>query len=160
MDRPSMLRQMIADYKTKIQTYQTMIAEWERELGTSNGAGATPVVAAPVESGKKAAGGTVSTMVREWQFYGKSQPEAARLLLELVSHPLTTTQIMEGMEKGGVKVGGKTDRDRKMNLYTILRRSDDFVRIARDTWALPSWPGVPTKDAADEEQEPGTSDQV
>jgi predicted glycosyl hydrolase (DUF1957 family) len=46
-------------------------------------------------------------MIRDWQFFNKSQPEAAKAVLEIVGHPLRTQQIIDAIEKGGVKVGGK-----------------------------------------------------
>jgi hypothetical protein len=153
MERPEFLRQMIAEYQKRIDLYQAMIAEWEKELGAGSMAPerAAANSAGDGNQGKTKEGGPSPVWsVREWQFYGKSQPEAAKQLLEMVKHPLSTASIMEGLEKGGVKVGGKTEQQRKMNLYTILNRSDEFVRIARDTWALQGWPGVPKKGVKDE----------
>jgi len=46
--------------------------------------------------------------VRNGQLAAKTQPEAARALLEIAGHPLKTVDIVEGLERGGVKVGGKT----------------------------------------------------
>jgi hypothetical protein len=121
-------------------TYQAMIREWETELGVH-------VVVSPTDdmgsSGKKKQStGEPVAMVRDYQFYKKSQPEAAKLFLEMVGHPLKTADILAGIEKGGVSVGGKTPSTKKTNLYTILNRSEDFGRIAKDTWGLVGWTGV------------------
>ncbi len=146
MDKTDVLRQMIADYQKKIDLYQAMIAEWERELKAQG---------APIDlmaDEKKKTSGDVVSSVRAYQFFNKSQPEAAKALLESVGHPLLTQEIVDGIEKGGVSVGGKTPKDKKMNLYTILQRSSEFVRWKRDTWGIPSWPGAPKRnDVADGE---------
>jgi hypothetical protein len=150
MDRAQMLQQMISEYRKKIETYQAMIGEWEKELGVS------PAMAGngsePDQQGKSkpAAGSDISSLVRNFQFFGKAQTEAAKTLLELVGHPLTTEEIMEGLEKGGIKLGGKTPKDKKQNLYTILNRSKGFGRAARNTWGVIGWPGISKNESADE----------
>jgi hypothetical protein len=143
---------MIEDYRKKIGTYQAMIREWEAELGVngtkSHGA---ETYAAPLDKKKHDAGEPVS-LVREYQFFGKSQPEAAKMFLEMVGHPLRTSEIIEGIEKGGVKLGGKTPKDKKTKFYTILHRGEDFGLAGKDAWGLTSWPGVKKeKEAKDED---------
>ena len=91
-------------------------------------------------------------MIREWQFFNKSQPEAAKAVLEIVGHPLTTQQIIEAVEKGGVKIGGKTPKDKKQNFYTILQRSSELGRAAKDTWGLLSWAGVTKSEGKDRDE--------
>jgi len=156
MTREEILQSMIADYRRKIETYQTMIGEWEREMGSSsftpapasNAGGTSP-------KGSSGAGGgeELLSVVRDYQFFGKSQPDAAKLLLEMVGHPLRTGVILAGVEKGGVKIGGKTEKERKQNFYTILQRSSDLVRVARDTWGVVGWPGVSKKSATVKEDD-------
>jgi hypothetical protein len=142
MNREEMLRQMIEDYRKKIDTYQSMIREWESELGLNGSKSpGMETYATPLDKKKHGAGEPVS-LVREYLFFGKSQPDAAKLFLELVGHPLRTSEIIEGIEKGGVKVGGKTPKDKKTNLYTILHRDEDFGLAGKDAWGLTSWPGV------------------
>lgn len=145
MTRQEMLKSMIAEYQKKIETYQTMIAEWHRELGvaTIETSGAPMVDSDPTSANaKKTRSGDPLSVVAQWQFFNRSQPEAATLLLEAVGHPLTTEQIVEGLEKGGVEIGGSTPKDKKQNLYTILGRSGQFGRAAKNTWGLLSWPNV------------------
>lgn len=149
MNREEMLRQMIEDYRKKIDTYQSMIREWESELGLNGSKShGMETYAAPLDKKKHGAGEPVS-LVREYQFYGKSQPEAAKMFLELVGHPLKTSEIIDGIEKGGVKVGGSTPKAKKTNLYTILYRADGFGRAGKDAWGLAGWPGI-TKSSKDE----------
>jgi len=144
------LQKMISEYRRKIETYQSMVAEWEKELGTA----AVPANfhdsaqdSSNEQKGKAsaAAGSDFLGLVREWEFFQKSQPEAARAFLEKVGHPVKTQTILEALVKGGVTVGGK-DASKKMNLYTILHRSQDFALIAKDTWGLVGWPGVAKKE--------------
>jgi hypothetical protein len=147
------LQKMITDYRKKIELYQAMIAEWEKELGIASSNGLTAQESQSEDGAKKKQqGGDILGMIREWQFFNKSQPEAARAVLEIVGHPLRTQQIMDAIEKGGVKVGGKTPKDKKQNFYTILHRSNELGRAAKDTWGLLTWPGVTKADAEETEE--------
>lgn len=142
MDKAELIRQMIAEKEKQIELYQAMVAEWKRELGQPS----LEASASGTASGVKQPASDWLTKVTEWQFFNKSQVEAAKLLLEMVGFPLRTASIVDGIEKGSVKVGGKSDKDKKQNLYTILHRADDFVLFAKDTWGLSTWPGAPKKE--------------
>jgi hypothetical protein len=155
MDRAEMLRQMISEYRSRVERYTAMIAEWEKELVTTGAVPVEPHSANGVGTKKDTVVSDPLSKIRAYQFFSKSQPEAAKMLLEFAGHPLLTQQIVDGLEKGGVTVGGKTPKDKKMNLYSILTRSDEFVRWKKDTWGLPSWPGAPKK-AGDAEEEEDT----
>jgi hypothetical protein len=153
---PDLLRRMISEYRKKIEMYQAMISEWEKELG---GTSATTFSGSVGESDQpsgrsKPAAGDILSLVRNFQFFGRTQTDAAKGLLELIGHPLTTEEIMEGIEKGGVKLGGKTPKDKKQNFYTILNRSKEFGRAARNTWGLVNWPGIVKEDGESETEEP------
>ena len=77
-----------------------MIAEWERELGISLASGDVAPTA-PSVTGKKldkaAVGGDLLGLVHDWEFYKKSEPEAARLFLEKVGHPVKTQTILDAI---------------------------------------------------------------
>ena len=151
MTREEFLAQEIENYRKKIDTYQAMIVEWERELGHSPNSRNGSAEAA--DSKKTPATGSPVSLIHGMVFFGKSQPEAAKAFLEMVKYPLTTAQILEGIEKGGVPVGGKTPASKKQNLYTILDRNQELVRVQKGTWALVGWPGVPKKSVPDPEAE-------
>ena len=111
MEREQLIRQMITDYKKKVEMYQAMIAEWEREIGVGdpNQGASTPSL---TESGsgspsgaKLKPGADVATLIREFEFYGKSQTAAAKSVLERVGHPMKTKQVLDAIERGGVTVG-------------------------------------------------------
>ena len=150
MNREEWLRQEVARYKKKVDTYLAMIAEWESELGITSQA--TPQAQAPeITNHKKSSGtGDPLSVIQGMVFFNKSQPEAAKALLEMVGYPLTTAQIMEGIERGGVKVGGKDAATKKANLYSILNRSAEFGRAKKDTWGLSAWQGVSRKSDDDQ----------
>jgi hypothetical protein len=153
MDKSEVLRQMIAEKQRQIELYLAIIAEWQKELGEPISATGTVVSNGNTEN-KAGPSDDPTAGVKGYQFFGKSQPEATKLLLEFVAHPLRTDDIVKGIERGGVTVGGKTPKDKKTNLYTILQRSDgDFVRFKRDTWGLVKWPGAPKKAEQEEEKE-------
>ena len=158
MTRDEWLRQEIEKYRRKIDLYTAMIAEWQSELGV---AAPRQDVGFPIDSnGKKppTPGADPLSAVQGMIFFGKSQPEAVRSLLELVGYPLKTAQLVDGIERGGAKVGGATPAAKKTNLYTILQRSQDFGKVARDTWGLVEWPGVTKKSADDDKKGDAASD--
>jgi hypothetical protein len=160
MDRAEVIRQMIAEKQRQIELFEAMIAEWEKELGQSSSGRVTDKGDEQVTKIKPTPmSGDIVALVRNFQFFNHTQTEAAKSLLELVGHPLTTDEIMAGIEKGGVKLGGKTPKDKKQNFYTILNRSKEFGRAARNTWGLVSWPGI-TKDEKDETDESNGKDKT
>src|SRR5438046_1663428 len=69
-------------------------------------------------------------------FFGKSQPQAVRLLLERVRRPLRVKVILECLAKGGLSVGGKKPT---INLWGVLNRSEEFVPVPKAGWALSDW---------------------
>lgn len=150
MDRREALEIMIQEYRKKVETYEAMISEWERELGRPPqpmNANLNPKGESNREEQRaKTPGSDPISLVRDYQFFGKTQPEAARMFLELVGHPLKTEQIMDGIEKGGVTVGGQNKQKKITNFYTILGRSKDFAIVRRGIWGLTSWPGVVKKE--------------
>jgi hypothetical protein len=148
MTREEFLRQEIEKYRRKIATYEVMIGEWESELGLASGQ-AQLTQPEGATSKKNGSGSDPLSLIPGLIFYRKSQPEAAKGFLEMVGYPLSTSQILEAIEKGGVTVGGKTPTAKKQNLYTILHRSSDFGLVKKDTWGIVGWPGVTKK--ADEE---------
>ncbi len=152
MTREEILRQMIDDYRRKIGTYEAIIQEWEAELGVQSRT--APLSSLSGTPHKKEAGAEPSSLVKGLQFFNKSQIEAAKMFLEMVGYPLRTNQIIQGIEKGGVKLGGKTAKAKKTNFYTVLHRSDDLAIVEKDTWGLTNWSGVKKeKDSKEEKPE-------
>jgi hypothetical protein len=155
MTRDEWLRQEIQNYRKKIETYQTIVAEFEQQLGglSTNGSG-SPAVATGASNRQDVAPGEdpigwISGMI----FFNKTQTQAAKMILEKVGYPLSTVLLLSGVERGGLKVGGKTDIAKKQNLYTILNRNPEFGRVKRDTWGLVGWPGVTKKSDDDADQD-------
>lgn len=134
MASPDALREMILDYRKKIELYTSMIAEWERELGApvpstsdvTSGAGASP----------SAPGADPVGLIRPFEFHGKSQTVATKIFLQRYGFPLSTDQLMQGLEKGGLTLGGTTVEKKKANFATILTRADGIVRAGRGHWNL------------------------
>lgn len=147
MDNKEFLRQMIADYRKRVERYSAMIAEWEQELAI-NGAVISITSEREDEGGKMLStqpakgAGSATMQVRDWQFFNKTQPEAARLLLDMTGHPMKTEDIITCLEKGGVKFNAKDENKKKATFYTILNRHEDFAKVAPNTWGLTSWPNV------------------
>ena len=143
---PDTIKALIQKYQGEIEFRQEMIRHLEADLASIGASGNTNRPAGSeqgtVKQLKDRRVGDPLSDIREYQFFNKSQPEAAEMLLESVGHPLNISAIVEGLEKGSIKVGGKTAAERRQNLATVLARSGRFGRAARGTWGLPSWPNI------------------
>jgi hypothetical protein len=138
MASPEALREMILDYRRKIELYNSMISEWERELGTSvslTGDASTP---GAVGTGAAAAlpGSDPVALIRPYEFHGKSQTSATKIFLQRYGFPLSTDQLIQGLEKGGLTLGGSTLEKKKANFATILSRTEGIVRAGRGHWTV------------------------
>jgi hypothetical protein len=81
--------------------------------------------------------GDPASVVYPGMFFGKTQPQAARLLLDRVHRPLKTRIIVELLEKGGMTVGGKKPA---INLWGILDRNREiFILVPKAGWGLVDW---------------------
>jgi len=70
-------------------------------------------------------------------FHNLSQAAAAEKLLKLnEGHPLTTAEIMDAFRKSGMDANGK---NALTILYTSLKRSPKFERVAGKAWGLAEW---------------------
>src|SRR5258708_40377779 len=73
-------------------------------------------------------------IVHPGMFWGKSQTQAAKILLERVGRPVKTKTILECFKKGGLEVKGKQPGP---NLWKALNRaSDSFVLVPKAGWDL------------------------
>ena len=70
-------------------------------------------------------------------FHNLSQVASAEKLLRLnEGHPLTTNEILDAFRKSGMQVNPK---NAVPILYTTLKRSDKFERVAGKKWGLAEW---------------------
>jgi hypothetical protein len=70
-------------------------------------------------------------------FHNLSQGDAAEKLLKLnPSQPLKTTEIMDAFRKSGMTF---TSKNALTILYTTLKRSPRFTRLAGKAWGLSEW---------------------
>jgi hypothetical protein len=155
------IKMLIQKYRGQVESLNATIRTLEAELGEQPGANS--------QTGQEDHAGTNQGSVkpprhpsadpladvREWQFFNKSQPDGAEELLELVGHPLSIGVLLDGLEKGGAKIGGKTPAEKKQNLATVLARSGRFGRAARGTWGLPNWPHITPVKRGDEAEPEG-----
>src|SRR5689334_10727559 len=101
MPSPETLREMIADYRRKIELYSSMIAEWEKELGVGGAAEGAPN--ASNDAGRTATpGADPLSLIRPYEFVGKSQTVATKIFLQRYGFPLSTDLLIQGLEKGGL----------------------------------------------------------
>jgi len=119
------------ELNTFIKVLQEMLGEGESE---------SSVASTPSKPGEPLRPSEIAdplSVVYPGMFFGKSQPQAAEMLLKRVGRPLKTRMIVEGMEKGGCKVGGKKPF---VNLWGILNRnSDTFIVVPKAGWGLVEW---------------------
>jgi hypothetical protein len=70
-------------------------------------------------------------------FHNMSQVDAAEKLLKLSpGHPLTTKEIIDAFRKSGMAVNAK---NALTSIYTTLKRSPRFERVAGQAWGLSEW---------------------
>jgi HB1/ASXL restriction endonuclease-like protein with HTH domain len=70
-------------------------------------------------------------------FHNMSQTDATEKLLRLnPGHPLTTKDILDAFRKSGMQVNPKNGLP---ILYTTLKRSPRFERVAGKAWGLSEW---------------------
>ena len=82
-------------------------------------------------------------------FHNLSQAAAAEKLLRMnEGHPLTTNEIMEAFRKSGMEITGKNSIT---ILYTALKRSPKFERVAGKAWGMTEW--YPEKRKRKEQEE-------
>ena len=77
------------------------------------------------------------SVVYPGMFFGKTRPQAAKLLLDKVKRPVKAGAIIKCFEKGGLSGGGKKP---SINLWGTLRRKKDiFILVPKAGWALRDW---------------------
>lgn len=122
---------VLADLESKKAHLESAIAAIRAIAGMS-GLGGSPNPNTPGGGG----GGVVNGKPAPDAFLGKSIPEAARMTLTSMRRKLSTQEIMDAMEAGGLP-GSKYS-----TVYAILRRREsqvgDIVNIKGD-WALAEW---------------------
>jgi hypothetical protein len=70
-------------------------------------------------------------------FHNLSQADAAEKLLRLnSSHALKTAEILDAFRKSGMQI---TSKNALTILYTTLKRSPKFQRVAGKAWGLTDW---------------------
>ena len=120
---------VIADLEAKKTHLESTIAALKAIAGLGN-LGMVPPPNGP------GAGSQPSGKIAHDAFIGKSIPEAAKIHLSNVRKKLSTQEIMEAIEKGGLP-GSKYN-----TVYGILRRREsqvgDIVNIKGD-WGLAEW---------------------
>lgn len=122
---------LIADIEAKIAHLQATLAG-VKAVAAMNGLGINPAPTTPSGGGGIPQGGKPAPDA----FLGKSIPEAAKMYLTSQRRKLSTQELMEAMEAGGLP-GSKYQ-----TVYAILARREnkvgDIVNIKGD-WALSEW---------------------
>jgi len=131
-DNPNNVLQLLEDFRRERDELNLVIKALERRLGIisspQEGEGANQDLSPRV---------TVSIdNIPVGFFHNMSQATAAEKLLRMNSgHPLTTTEILEAFRKSGMPTG----KNAVTVLYTSLKRSPKFERVAGKAWGLAEW---------------------
>jgi hypothetical protein len=122
------------ELNTFIKVYQEILgrADESSPVPTPNGGGAERP-ASTTRSGFDPLG-----VVYPGMFFGKTQPQAVKMLLEKVKpRPMKTRTVIEELSKGGLVVGGKKPA---VNLWSILNRNPEtFILVPKAGWGLVEW---------------------
>jgi hypothetical protein len=123
---------VIADLEAKIAHLQTTLAGI-RVIAGMGGLGITPSPGSPSGGGAPVINGTKPAADA---FLGKSIPEAAKMYLTSQRRKLSTQELMDALEAGGLP-GSKYN-----TVYAILSRREnkvgDIINMKGD-WALAEW---------------------
>lgn len=128
---------LLSDAIKKRDELNTFIKILQEMMGEAEATGASPNSShKPAETLPAGEIADPMSVVYPGLFFGKSQPQAAKLLLERVKRPLKTRVIVECLEKGGLKIGGKKPA---VNLWGVLHRDSDFILVPKAGWGLVDW---------------------
>jgi hypothetical protein len=74
-------------------------------------------------------------------FLGKSIPEAAKLCLQIVKKKMTTREIAESLQKGGIETTAKTSFPSIVHsiLMRATRSGTGILKLDRSHWGLAEW---------------------
>jgi hypothetical protein len=137
---------VLEDLRAKRDELNTAIAAIER---ITRGGAPGPAVNGEAASGAppQARGAEEPTaeskQVREDAFFGLSATAAARKYLIMVKRPVVTQDLVDALKQGGLLTNAKNFYS---NLYTSLKRSEEFTNLGRGKWGLTEWyPNRPRK---------------
>jgi HB1, ASXL, restriction endonuclease HTH domain len=113
-------------------------AQIDQAIATLEGLRAAGLPASPALIESPDQGLNNSGEILQGTFLSMSLADAARKLLTIRKRPLTTSEILEGLQSGGVVFRGQAPGN---VVGSILHRhsGNDIVSIARGTWGLKEW---------------------
>ena len=117
------LLQERADLDTVIAGLQKRLGKASVDVTASTHSGLLTATARPL----------ASASVYRGDFFNLSVTAAAEKLLKRVGRQLKTPEILSALKQAEFEIKSKTPR---ATIYTSLRRSKDFVKVAPDTWDL------------------------
>ena len=123
---------LLEDFRRERDELNIVIKALEKRLGIV--AASTPSEDATTEAAPRV---TVSVdSIPVGFFHNLSQAAATEKLLRMnPGHPLTTNEILEAFRKSGMPTG----KNAVTILYTALKRSTKFERVAGKAWGLSEW---------------------
>ena len=144
-DNPKSALELLEQFRTERAELDVLVRALEKRLGivpaqnsTDSQQSATPRVTVSLDS------------IPVGFFHNLSLAAAAEKLLRMnPGHPLTTNEIIEALRKSGMEF---TSPNAVTILYTALKRSTRFERVAGKAWGMSEW--YPSKDKRKQEQPP------
>lgn len=133
-------RTLLENAIRKRDELNTFIKVLQEMLGLSSEPSQTEGAPSTTKQTEAPAGDFVDPLAAVYpgMFFGRSQPQAVRMLLEKMRpRPIPMRTLLAALEKGGLKVGGKKP---SVNLWGVLNRnSDQFILVPKAGWALTEW---------------------
>ena len=133
-------KSILADAIQRRDELNTFIRIMQEMLGEGQPTSATHAPLPGATGSEPIQTGDVSdplSVVYPGMFFGKSQPNAAKALLDRVKRPMKLKPIIECLQKGGCTVGGKNPVS---NMWSVLSRNEDvFVMVPKAGWGLVDW---------------------
>jgi hypothetical protein len=131
-ETPKGVLELLEQLREERNELDLLIQGLEKRLGivsepidAESGPGATPRIKVSIDS------------IPLGFFHGLTQADAAEKLLRLnPGNPLTTQEMLQSFRKSGMQVNPK---NAVPILYTTLKRSDKFERVAGKKWGLSEW---------------------
>lgn len=121
---------VLADLRTRRAQLDTAIQALEAVVGLPAGAARSPAPKAPPPD---------SEAVPK-SFVGLSVLDAAKSHLQRTGHSLRTTEILSGLQRGGVALTGKSPiNSLGAILNSNLKKGVGIVRERRGVWGLATW---------------------
>lgn len=126
---------VLADLEAQRAELDAAIAVIRRRMGQAG----EPIQ--PATPSSAARNGTSQEITSD-AFFGMSMAAAVRKYLQMMRRPQAVQTIADALKSGGFTTRAENFYS---NVYTTLKRGDEFVKVKRGEWGLAEWYGPRAK---------------